>query len=236
VECGGGKRTLRRNILVEPSSLGNGCPLLEDEEACNQQPCPVDCVQDEWSGWSYCSRDCEGGIQQRSRNTLREEQYGGRACDSSTDARQCNTQACDKPCDLGEWSEWDNCSKPHHSQSTVKHKVYHKPGCCTAGRRCWSRTLALHTVLLSKCFSISVVSLPHNPYCSSSSPTIRPAHNQLGMVAGCTPPHPRAVDIRFQGKKVLLIYSVSMSVSPLRTPHYTPKAPTQTQSYLNFCV
>merc|ERR1719253_935717 len=66
VECGGGERELTRGIVVQPTG-GAVCPPLVEKEACNAHPCPIDCVMGDWSGWSACSKDCGGGVMQRSR-------------------------------------------------------------------------------------------------------------------------------------------------------------------------
>jgi len=110
VECGGGERDLTRTIVVQPTG-GAVCPPLLEKEACHGHPCPIDCVMGDWSGWSACSKDCGGGVMQRSRIPVTEEEHGGRACGEAVDAVQCNVDACDKPCVLGDWNDWSTCTK-----------------------------------------------------------------------------------------------------------------------------
>lgn len=71
-------------------SFGDGRTLKFEGIVCNEFPCP------EWTAWSECSAQCDGGIQTRELTGP-----GGLAMEEQT----CN----DFPC-LGEWSAWTNCS------------------------------------------------------------------------------------------------------------------------------
>ena len=110
VECGGGELELSRTIVVMPNG-GAVCPPLIEKEACNTHECPIDCIMGDWSEWSACSKDCGGGVMQRSRIPITEEEHGGRACGEAVEPVQCNVDACDKPCILEDWGEWGECSK-----------------------------------------------------------------------------------------------------------------------------
>ena len=44
---------------------------------CNQIKCPVNCDMSEWSGWSKCTADCEGGVQGHTRSILTKPKNGG---------------------------------------------------------------------------------------------------------------------------------------------------------------
>merc|ERR1719265_3054214 len=68
-QCGGWQ-TLTRRILTQPNSCGLSCPVLTYQKKCNQIKCPVDCVMSEWSDYSKCTKDCEGGVQQRTRDVM----------------------------------------------------------------------------------------------------------------------------------------------------------------------
>jgi uncharacterized protein YegL len=46
----------------------------------------------------------------RSRIPLTEAENGGESCGAATDPQQCNVETCDRPCDLGEWSDWTSCT------------------------------------------------------------------------------------------------------------------------------
>jgi hypothetical protein len=106
----GGWQTLSRDVVVQPNAFGIACPALETQKKCNQFKCPVDCVLSEWSGWSKCTKDCEGGVQGKTRSVLTKAKNGGESCDSGSEMRSCNTGSCDRDCALVPWSEWSPCS------------------------------------------------------------------------------------------------------------------------------
>merc|ERR1719502_825997 len=109
-ECGGGEQTLTRNVLTHPNK-GAKCLPLSALKKCNVDPCPVDCKLAAWNGWSKCSAQCGGGVQQRIRDVTVPAKYGGKPCDSTSETRACNNQACEKDCVLGRWEPWGKCSK-----------------------------------------------------------------------------------------------------------------------------
>jgi len=108
-ECGGWQE-LTREAVVEGNDFGLRCPPLTRKRRCNQKKCPVDCVMSEWSGFSKCTRECEGGVQERSRNILTKAMHGGLPCNSVQEERPCNTQSCNRDCVLSRWSRWSPCS------------------------------------------------------------------------------------------------------------------------------
>merc|ERR1719311_1438503 len=112
VECAGGERVLTREVVTPASNGGAECPIMLEKEPCNMQPCPIDCVVDEWSEFGACSKDCGGGIQSRVRRAITEDEHGGEPCGDLSETMECNMDACDLPCELEpEWSEWSECSK-----------------------------------------------------------------------------------------------------------------------------
>eukprot|EP00419_Tripos_fusus_P054381 CAMPEP_0172812372 /NCGR_PEP_ID=MMETSP1075-20121228/10002_1 /TAXON_ID=2916 /ORGANISM="Ceratium fusus, Strain PA161109" /LENGTH=996 /DNA_ID=CAMNT_0013651925 /DNA_START=90 /DNA_END=3080 /DNA_ORIENTATION=+ len=108
-KCGGWQE-LTREPVVEGNAFGLRCPPLKRRRRCNQKKCPVDCVMSEWSGFSKCTRQCEGGVQERSRNVLTKAMHGGLPCNTVQEERPCNTQSCDRDCVLSRWSRWSACS------------------------------------------------------------------------------------------------------------------------------
>merc|ERR1719172_441896 len=64
-------------------------------EPCNLQPCPIDCVVDEWSEYGLCTKDCGGGIQTRVRKALTDAEHGGEPCGDLSETIECNVFACD---------------------------------------------------------------------------------------------------------------------------------------------
>lgn len=63
-----------------------------------------------WSGWTKCSKDCEGGIEQATRSIITKPKHGGEGCKAVAKARTCNLGSCDRDCVLSEWSSWSPCS------------------------------------------------------------------------------------------------------------------------------
>merc|ERR1719189_475637 len=106
----GGSETMKRDVVVLPDDYGMKCPDLEREKKCGQRKCPVDCLMSEWSGWSKCTKDCESGVQGKTRDVLTKPKNGGRGCDSVQEERSCNTGSCDRNCMLSDWSEWSPCT------------------------------------------------------------------------------------------------------------------------------
>jgi hypothetical protein len=106
----GGWQTLTREVVVAPNAFGLLCPALSTKKKCNQFKCPIDCVLSEWSGFSKCTKDCEGGVQQKTRSLLTKAKNGGESCDTTSEARSCNTGSCDRDCALVPWSEWSPCT------------------------------------------------------------------------------------------------------------------------------
>eukprot|EP00971_Amphidinium_carterae_P083410 1650901-Amphidinium_carterae.1 len=78
--CGGGTMTKTRVITVNPNTEGAECPPLEIEEVCNHEPCPVDCVVDEWTEWSACTASCGTGVKERQRGLKVHPAFGGLSC------------------------------------------------------------------------------------------------------------------------------------------------------------
>mmetsp|Transcript_64938 Transcript_64938/g.172595 ORF Transcript_64938/g.172595 Transcript_64938/m.172595 type:complete len:996 (-) Transcript_64938:233-3220(-) len=106
----GGWQTLTRGVVTEPNEYGVKCPALMMTKKCNQFKCAVDCGMSEWSGWSGCSAECEGGEQQRTRSILVKPANGGQECDTTLEAQACNTGGCDRDCTLSEWGAWSPCT------------------------------------------------------------------------------------------------------------------------------
>jgi hypothetical protein len=110
VTCGGGVQTLVRSVTVQPFK-GAACPPLFAKQGCSIEDCPVDCEVADWSGWSSCSADCDGGVMTRNRAVDTQPKNGGEPCGETTQSENCNPQACSKNCDLHDWTPWANCSK-----------------------------------------------------------------------------------------------------------------------------
>jgi hypothetical protein len=109
-KCGGGEQKLTRSVLTHPDG-GSKCLPLAALRSCNNQPCPVDCALATWSGWSKCSAECGGGVMQRVREVKTAMRYGGKPCSSTSESKSCHVSACEKDCELSDWTGWSTCSK-----------------------------------------------------------------------------------------------------------------------------
>jgi len=107
--CGGWQQ-ISRKVVVPPDSCGLACPELARFKKCNQLKCPVNCDMSEWSGWSKCTADCEGGVQGHTRSILAKPKNGGEMCNTVEESRPCNTMSCDRDCTLAPWNTWTPCS------------------------------------------------------------------------------------------------------------------------------
>jgi len=122
--CAGGTQNMTRAV-VQNLTLGAECPALILEKGCNNIPCPIDCEQTPWSPFSKCSKECGGGVQQRSRNTVTRPDNGGEACEDNSETQQCNVDSCDLDCVLTDWQAWGPCSRACSSgtQERVKNEI-----------------------------------------------------------------------------------------------------------------
>lgn len=109
--CGVGQQKMTREITQESTADGLGCSgETEKTRACaDNEPCSVhkDCVWDNWSEWSGCTCDCDGGQKRRQRQILTAPTGSGKLCDpnSKQEITPCNTQPCGS-CVNARWSDW----------------------------------------------------------------------------------------------------------------------------------
>jgi len=115
--CGGGTQTREITVSVPAENGGKACPnpLPTQTQACNEQPCPVDCEMEWIDNWSGCSETCGGGTQTREITISVPAENGGKACPSTlpTQTQACNEQPCPVDCVVSEWSEWGSCLDDH---------------------------------------------------------------------------------------------------------------------------
>ena len=105
--CGGGLQK-RSRTLTAPMHGGKACPAepgKNDYQACNTQPCPVDCVVGDWSKFTDCTETCGGGTMTRHRD-LHLPLHGGETCPNATEIHDCNTMCCAEDCEVSDWSAW----------------------------------------------------------------------------------------------------------------------------------
>jgi len=68
----------------------------------------TDCEVSEWTD-GECSKDCEGGTQERTRSILAHRENGTH-CPPMVQKQDCNLQHCPVDCEVGVWSEWTACT------------------------------------------------------------------------------------------------------------------------------
>jgi hypothetical protein len=125
-KCAGGEQKLSRNVLTHPNG-GAECLPLAAMRSCNNEPCPVDCKQDQWSGWSKCSANCGGGVQQRVRDIKVAMRYNGKPCGKQKESKACNVAACELDCELTDWTAWSTCSKDCDGGTKKRQKFVKHP-------------------------------------------------------------------------------------------------------------
>ncbi|QIG59935.1 thrombospondin type-1 domain-containing protein 7A isoform X8 [Dishui Lake phycodnavirus 4] len=113
--CGGGEQTRTFTQTTPAAHGGTACVAGQNEvgrQACNTQPCPINCVGD-WGQWGACSASCGGGEQTRTFTQTTPAAHGGTACVAGQNAvsrQACNTQPCPVNCQGG-WGAWSACSR-----------------------------------------------------------------------------------------------------------------------------
>lgn len=93
-ECDGGKQTRTRTIIKDSKNGGKECGNLKETKKCNTNPCPIDCKLSDWSEWSECDKECEGGQKKRTRTILEEPRNGGKKCEALEEIERCNDNVC----------------------------------------------------------------------------------------------------------------------------------------------
>merc|ERR1740130_1222272 len=122
---GYGNQKLTRTVMTHPNK-GAKCLPLAAVRKCNMQPCPVDCKVSTWGGWSKCSAECGGGVQQRLREVKRAMKHGGKPCGETSETKACNGQSCEGDCELSTWTKWSRCSKACDGGSRKRFKFVTK--------------------------------------------------------------------------------------------------------------
>jgi hypothetical protein len=127
LSCGTGTQTKTRTVMQEATNGGIECGddgiALSMDQSCNQQQCPVDCVETAWGfndaengidvddqGWRQCSTSCGGGQQFRYRSVDTPLKYGGADCAHMSEQQPCNLGVCPVDCEVNNWGDWMPCS------------------------------------------------------------------------------------------------------------------------------
>lgn len=114
-----GIKTRERNIQTFNNNNGEACTgSLRELNPCNTHCVDFqqkDCELSQWSSWTDCSADCNGGTKSRNRMINQSPENGGKECEPTLEeVMPCNDITCTdrKDCLWGEWTEWGSCTKP----------------------------------------------------------------------------------------------------------------------------
>lgn len=118
-KCGGGTQVRTRTCTnPEPKFGGKNCSMLgpmKEEQACNEQPCPIDGGYTDWTPFSKCSVSCGSGLQYRSRCCINPmPKFGGKPCiitGEPVEVKVCNAQPCPIDGNWGEWTAFGVCTE-----------------------------------------------------------------------------------------------------------------------------
>jgi hypothetical protein len=95
-----------RSVKIDAKNGGDQCTETTESRSCNAGACDKDCVLAEWTEWSDCSKECNGGFRKRIKD-IAEPAVGDGKCpklgvtgENLFGKREqnlpCNTQACMK--------------------------------------------------------------------------------------------------------------------------------------------
>lgn len=110
--CGSATRS-RSRTEDSPAKDGGTCNAAKDETAaCDEKPCPLDCVMGAWKLATECSKTCGKGTRTYTRHVTPAEN-GGKKCEEGADKKteECNKAACPIDCTMGEWEMLDGTCK-----------------------------------------------------------------------------------------------------------------------------
>merc|ERR1719152_211082 len=102
-ECGGGLTQRVREVKRAMKYGGKPCGATSQSIACNGQSCEKDCELTEWTKWSWCSKDCDGGTRKRQKFVKSPPEGAGKCPGKWSKERlqfkACNMKRCPIPAD-----------------------------------------------------------------------------------------------------------------------------------------
>jgi hypothetical protein len=158
------------NVTAEFRSIkisGDGS-IIHTVNASKKCPVRKDCEVSQWTEWSNCTEQCEGGIQTRTRNITQAATHGGDSCPITKQSRKCNTRTCD--CVVSNWTSWTDCSKDceNGTQTKTRHVILHN---LTHGKHCPKDLKVTRNCNMNKtCALLGMPRLGHSKYIIKTSP------------------------------------------------------------------
>jgi hypothetical protein len=92
-KCGGGLANRVRDVIVPMRHEGKPCGELTESKSCNMAACEKDCVLHEWTKWTACSKDCDGGSEKRVA-MIKEPAEGSGKCSGAWSKARLNYRPC----------------------------------------------------------------------------------------------------------------------------------------------
>jgi len=92
-KCGGGLATRVRDVKVPMQYDGKPCSATSQAKQCNVAACEKHCVLHEWTKWTGCSKDCDGGSKKRQR-MIKEPAEGSGTCADQWDPERLQYKNC----------------------------------------------------------------------------------------------------------------------------------------------
>jgi hypothetical protein len=70
-----------REVKIAMKYGGHPCSATSQTRSCKNQACEKDCELSDWTAWSDCSKDCDGGTQKRQKFITHEAEGAGKCAD-----------------------------------------------------------------------------------------------------------------------------------------------------------
>ncbi|XP_071953956.1 SCO-spondin-like isoform X2 [Antedon mediterranea] len=131
--CGAGGTYMRERECDSPPPMYGGDYCIGSNSSvadCYVQRCEGDGGYTEWSDWGVCSKECETGVQQRTRTCTNPPPTppDGQWCHGVAEkSRPCNTHICPVHGGWAEWSPWTLCAVTCGGDTITRDRVCTNP-------------------------------------------------------------------------------------------------------------
>ncbi|CAH1792872.1 unnamed protein product, partial [Owenia fusiformis] len=161
--CGFGQKG-RSRLALTPTQCNSSCrdQNLVEFDTCYSNSSLTNCQVGLWSEWSNCVNNCNGGIQTRLRNIIKQAKCGGSKenCSNTIETRVCPEQrVCEQICMIGECFCRDSFIKSDNGSCIPINCPYppasicppHLQDCSSASFNCPNKTVNGEYLLESRC-------------------------------------------------------------------------------------